>query len=207
MNTETTQMSTQMSAVIPVREEPAHTHADGDRACMSRRQFLLSGGALISLAILPGCATNATASGATGASAMQAVMAGYPRKKVGSLSALKAGEPVEFAYPYPDVNNLLVKLGAPAGGGVGKDKDVVAFNQQCTHMGMPMNGTFKANHQVLGPCPLHLTTFDLTRHGMVVCGHAAESLPQIVLETQGDDIYAVGVLGLVYGHASNTDRA
>jgi arsenite oxidase small subunit len=53
---------------------------------------------------------------------------------------------------------------------------------------------------------LHLTTFDLTRHGMVISGHATESLPQIVLEVQGDDIYAVGVQGLVYGYAAMTGK-
>ena len=30
---------------------------------------------------------------------------------------------------------------------------------------------------------------------MVVCGHATESLPKIVLETIGDDIYAVDNAG------------
>jgi arsenite oxidase small subunit len=200
-------MNTEKTA-IPVRETHAHSHADGDRACMSRRQFLLSGGALVTLAILPGCATTATAGGQAGAGAqtLQALKASYPRQKVGSLSALKTGEPVEFAYPYPDVHNLLVRLGTPAGGGIGKDLDVVAFNQQCTHMGGPLQGSYKARHQVLGPCPLHLTTFDLSRHGMVVAGHATESLPQIVLEAQGDDIYAVGVMGLIFGHASNPGR-
>lgn len=59
---------------------------------------------------------------------------------------------------------------------------------------------------MFGPCPIHLTTFDLTRHGMVVSGHATESLPQIVLETEGDDIYAVGVMGLLHNYASNLAR-
>ena len=54
-----------------------------------------------------------------------------------------------------------------------------------------------------GPCPTHLTTFDLTRHGIVIAGHATESLPQITLEVQGDDIYASGVLGLVFGRRDN----
>ncbi|MBI1906526.1 MAG: arsenate reductase (azurin) small subunit, partial [Rhodocyclales bacterium] len=58
-------------------------------------------------------------------------------------------------------------------------------------------------YQVLGPCPMHLTTFDLTKHGMVVAGHGTESLPQILLEVEGDDIYAVGVMGLIYGYADN----
>ena len=171
-----------------------HEHEQGGRACMSRRQFLLSGGAVITLAAVPGGLTFAA----------QALKADYPKVKIGSLSALKTGKPVAFAYPYPSVRNILVKLGAPAGAGVGKDNDVVAFNQQCTHMGGPLDGTYKEKHQVLGPCPLHLTTFDLTRHGMVVSGHGTESLPQLVLETRGDDIYAVGVLGLIHGYSANT---
>ena len=173
-----------------------HEHEEGSRACMSRRQFLLAGGAVVTLAAVPG--------GLTFAAPMQALKADYPKVKIGSLSALGLGKPVEFSYPYSNVRNILVRLGAPAGAGVGKDADVVAFNQQCTHMGGPMQGTYKDKHQVLGPCPLHLTTFDLTRHGMVVSGHGTESLPQIVLETQGDDIYAVGVLGLIYGYSANT---
>ncbi|MBC3884115.1 arsenate reductase (azurin) small subunit [Undibacterium sp. FT31W] len=165
---------------------------------MSRRQFLLSGGvtiALIGLGSLPGMVQ-----------AAQLLKASYPRQKIGSLPALKTGVPLDFNYPYPDVRNILVKLGVEAGGGVGVQKDIVAFNQQCTHMGGPLDGTYKQEHQVLGPCPLHLTVFDLTHHGMVTSGHATESLPQIVLEIQDDDIYAVGVMGLVYGYSAMTSQ-
>jgi arsenite oxidase small subunit len=160
--------------------------------------MLLTGGAtvaLITLGGLPGMAE-----------AAQALKASYPRQKIGSLAALKTGVPVSFNYPYPDIRNVLVKLGVPAGAGLGAEKDIVAFNQQCTHMGGPLDGTYKPQHQVLGPCPLHLTTFDLTRHGMVASGHATESLPQIVLEIKGDDIYAVGVMGLVYGYSAMTTQ-
>lgn len=175
-------------------------HAEGEApACLSRRQFLLSSGLAVSVVALAGVPGLA---GAAGAQPM-ALKATYPRQRIGSIAALNTGVPVEFVYPYPTVSNILVKLGTPAGAGIGANGDIVAFNQQCTHMGGPMQGTYKPAHQVLGPCPLHLTTFDLTRHGMVVSGHATESLPQIVLETQGDAIYAVGVLGLVYGYGSN----
>ncbi len=170
---------------------------ENGRLCMNRRQFLLTSGAgaaVIFLGIIPGISL---------ATPVRALKVDYPRLKIGSLSSLHKGQPVEFNYPYPDVSNILVKLGVPAGAGVGVEKDVVAFNQQCPHMGGPLNGTYKDAHQVLGPCPLHLTTFDLTHHGMVVAGHATESLPQIVLETIGDDIYAVGVMGLIYGYSSN----
>ena len=138
---------------------------------------------------------------------IQALKAAYPRQRIGKLSVLAKGKPVQFKYPYANVDNILVKLGAPAGGGAGPQQDVVAFNLQCTHMGGPLHGTYKDAHQMLGPCPLHLTTFDLTRHGMVVAGHGTESLPQIVLETAGDDIYAVGVMGLIYGYAHNVTAA
>lgn len=173
-----------------IRIHDHHPEEEGGHLCMSRRQFLLSGGVAVTLAALPGFAQAA------------AVKASFKRQKIGRLSALKVGEPVAFNYPFADVRNILVKLGTPGGGGVGADKDIVAFNQQCTHMGGPLDGTYKAKYQALGPCPLHLTTFDLTRHGMVISGHATESLPQIVLEVKGDEIYAVGVMGLVYGHAS-----
>ena len=113
-----------------------------------------------------------------------------------------------MSFLYPNENPmlgscLLVKLGVPAGGGVGPAQDIVAFSALCTHMGGPMGGAYKAKHKGLGPCPLHQTTFDLTRHGMVIAGHATESLPQIVLEIDGDDIYATGVQGLLYGQAEN----
>ncbi len=174
-------------------------YATDGPACMSRREFLLSGGAAVAVVALEAVPGVAFAQGQP----QLALRADYPRQRIASLAKLARGKPLEFAYPYKNVSNLLVKLGVPAGGGVGPQQDVVAFNQQCAHMGGPMQGTYKDAHQVLGPCPLHLTTFDLTRHGMVVAGHGTESLPQILLELRGDDIYAIGVQGLIYGYSSN----
>lgn len=183
-----------------MRIESAMTARQEDHdgpACMSRRAFLLSGGlavTMVTLGAIPGLGWGA---------GKVVIKVNYPRVKIGTLSGLRNGSPVEFAYPFPDVSNILVKLGAPAAGGVGPQQDVVAFNQQCTHMGNSLRGTYRQDHQVFGPCPKHLTVFDLTRHGMVVSGHATESLPQIMLETVGNDIYAVGVLGLVFGHSGD----
>jgi arsenite oxidase small subunit len=176
------------------RHEPGQSSES--RACMNRRDLLLGAGA-VTVITLGGGSDNVFAQ------TWQALKAEYPRKRIRTLSALQKGVPLEFDYPYAKVQNMLVKLGVPAGGGVGPASDIVAFNQLCTHMGASIAGTYKDQHQVLGPCPLHLTTFDLTRHGMVVSGHATESLPQIVLETEGDNIFAVGVMGLIYGHGSN----
>ena len=169
-------------------------HQPGQPKCISRRQFLLAGASTVVVSMLPGFAAAVTLKSKS-----------FERKLIAKLSELKTGEPVEFQYPYddPQSSNMLVKLGTEAGGGVGKSKDIVGFNHYCTHMGGPLHGSYKHEYKVAGPCPMHLTTFDLTRHGMVVAGHATESLPQIILEVDGDSIYAVGVMGLVYGRHSN----
>jgi arsenite oxidase small subunit len=166
--------------------------------CLSRRQFLLAGGTAITIIALGDLAWT-TGKGV----ALQ--RATYPRKLVGLVSQLKVDQPAYFQYPWNDLysTNMLVKLGVPAGGGVGPDQDIVAFSTLCTHMGGLLQGTYRAQYKVLGPCPFHLSTFDLTRHGMVVAGQATESLPQIILEITGDEIWATGVMGLIYGYHSN----
>ncbi|RMA42283.1 arsenate reductase (azurin) small subunit [Rhodophyticola porphyridii] len=163
-------------------------------SAVSRRQFLILGGA--SVAVL--------ATYGTGAGAQQLVSSSYVRTVVGKVSELVPGEATTFLYPNDDVENVLVMLGEEAGGGVGEGRNIVAFNTICPHMGGYMGAAdFHAEHSVLGPCPLHLSTFDLTKHGMIVSGHAVESLPQIVLEIDGDDIVATGVMGLFYGYNQN----
>lgn len=44
---------------------------------------------------------------------------------------------------------------------------------------------------------------DLTRHGMVIAGHATQGLPQVLLELRGDEIWAVGMMALIYGFSDN----
>lgn len=170
---------------------------DSTRLCMSRRHFLFASSGALVLTALPGFA-----------SGTQLATAEYPRKKIASLSKLKQDVPVDFQYPenLPASSFFVVKLGEQAGGGLGKNKDIVAFSYLCPHMGGPLNGTYKSVDKAIGPCPMHLTTFDLTRHGMVIAGHATESLPQAKLEIIGDDIYAVGVMGLIYGTEDNLMR-
>ena len=171
-------------------------------ACLSRRQFLLAGG-VASATILLG---DLFPGRVFAEDAKQSVrFASYPRQKIGRLSGLVSDTPLQFLYPDdgPHSVSFLVKLGQRAGGGVGPEQDVVAFNALCTHQGGLLSGAYNAQYKMAGPCPIHLTSFDLTRHGMVVVGHATENLPQVALEIDGDDIYAVGVLGLIYGYPSN----
>jgi arsenite oxidase small subunit len=166
---------------------------------MSRRAFLFNSTATVAgtvlLTSIPGFEGQAIA----------ATVTRYPRQLIGKLSQLETGVPVSFNYPDTGGNSgsMLVKLVEKGGGGIGPSEDVIAFNTVCTHMGGDMKKSFKAEHSVLGQCPLHQSTFDLTRHGMIISGHATESLPQVLMELDGDDIYAVGMLGLIYGRHDN----
>ena len=167
--------------------------------CMTRRAFLFrSSAAVVGTVMLPHIP------GLEG-KAVAAQVARYSRMLIGTLSQLKVGTPMNFSYPDQGMNStsMLIRMGVPAGGGIGPDQDVIAFNALCPHMGGPMIGTYKPNDGALGPCPLHQSTFDLTRHGMIIGGHATQSLPQVLLELEGDDIYAVGMLGLIYGRYDN----
>jgi len=190
-----------MSTQAKDKREESAAHG---KCMMTRRSFLMSSGAAtamgtVGISLFPGTA-NALRS--------TAEMVGYPRKKIARLSQLKDNQPLDFNYPDGVKNNqcMLVKMGGvEAGGGVGRQKDVVAFSYLCTHQGGPMQGQYKVSgdQRVLGQCPFHLSTYDLRRHGIIVSGQAYESLPQVLLEIDGDNIYAVGMLGLVFGRNSN----
>lgn len=172
------------------------------RACLGRRDLLILGGASV---VVVG---TLTLGGPAWAQAPQLVMSRYSPKRIAGLSELRQGTAMSFTYPTDEIENLLVMLAEEAGAGIGPDRNVVAFNTVCPHMGGYMDaGTFRPEHSVLGPCPLHLSTFDLTKHGMVVSGHATASLPQIVLALEGDDIVATGVMGLFYGYSRNPSGA
>ncbi|MEM6942817.1 MAG: arsenate reductase (azurin) small subunit, partial [Pseudomonadota bacterium] len=177
---------------------PRANAARGRGAClMTRRQALLTGGVATAVVMVgvPGLADTET----------PAAVSTYQRKFIAKLSELAVDEPFDFTYPDEGeyAESILVKLGRKAGGGIGPDTDVVAFNYTCTHQGGPLQGTYQAADKALGPCPLHLTTFDLTRHGIFISGQAYQSLPQVLLELDGDDIYAVGMFGLIYGRFDN----
>ena len=173
-------------------------HARG-KCLLSRRQFLLTSGVAtftVMVTLNPGTPR---------AQRVPATVATYPRKLIAKLSQLQVDLPVDFTYPDEGAysESMVVKLGRPAGGGIGPARDVVAFNYTCTHQGGPLSGSYKAADKALGPCPLHLSTYDLTRHGILISGQAYQSLPQVLLELEGDDIYAVGIFGLVYGRFDN----
>jgi arsenite oxidase small subunit len=167
--------------------------------CLISRRKLLFSSALATATVMVAVNTGSAAT------KVPAMVATYPRKKIAKLSELKADQPIGFVYPDDGTyaQSMLVKLGEEAGGGIGPQKDVVAFNYFCTHQGGDLSGTYKADTKSLGACPLHLSTYDLTRHGILISGQAYQSLPQVLLELDGDDIYAVGVFGLIFGRYDN----
>lgn len=168
--------------------------------CVSRRDFLAGAATTTVLlaSVFPGRVRGQD-------ERMPVPLTRLERRLIGNMSALKNGQAIAFSYPDDGQLSgcLLVKTGEISGGGVGPAQDIVAFSSRCTHMGGSLEGDYSPEHRVVGPCSLHLTTFDLTRHGMVVAGHATQALPQIVLELDGDQIYATGVVGLLYGRADN----
>lgn len=186
-----------MSTELKQRKEESAAHG---KCMMTRRSFLMTSGAAtavstVGISLFPGTASAAH-------------VVGYPRKKIARLSQLKDNKPVDFSYPDGVKNNqcMIVKMGGvQAGGGVGKKKDIVAYSYLCTHQGGPMQGQYKVagDQRVMGQCPFHLSTYDLRRHGIIVSGQAYESLPQVMLEVEGDNVYAVGMLGLVFGRTTN----
>lgn len=123
----------------------------------------------------------------------------YPAVRVANLSQVRTGEPIAFNYPDASAPALLVKLGRPALGGVGKERDIVAFSALCTHMGCPVqfvNGRFL--------CRCHYSMFDPAKAGQTYQGLASSWLPQIPLRIDGKgDIYALAVAGLVWGRVKN----
>lgn len=171
----------------------------GHKCLVSRRNFLIGTGATtvtVMVTLNPGTAD---------AKEMPAQITSYPRKLICKLSDLKQDEPLDFEYPdegaYSDC--MVVKLGVEAGGGLGKGKDIVAYNYACTHQGNSLSGSYKAETKSLGACALHLSTYDLTRHGILISGQAYQSLPQILLEVEGDKVYATGIFGLIFGRENN----
>ncbi len=177
--------------------------AEHGKCMLNRREFMLYSGATAAavstttITLFPGTAQ-----------AQEARVVGYPRKLIAKLSELKDHEPVNFNYPDDNKNAscILVKMGnVKAGGGIGPQNDVVAFGSLCTHQGGPLAGTYKVtgDQRTLGQCPFHLSVYDLRRHGIIVSGQAYQSLPQVMLEVDGDNLYAVGMMGLLYGRNEN----
>jgi arsenite oxidase small subunit len=116
----------------------------------------------------------------------------WPKITVTNLSSLNPLTPVSFNYPLTNTPNILVKLGVKAQGGVGPDKDIVAFSGICQHLGcfygfVPPGGSPPCNkaHSASsseGYCCCHGSVYDFVNGAKVISGPAPRPLPQVQLE-------------------------
>jgi arsenite oxidase small subunit len=128
----------------------------------------------------------------------------YPDVVITNIADVTSGEPVFFEYPQPGQRNMLVKLDKSAEEGIGPEADIVAYSTACSHMGAPLDNVYNHEFGILGPCPLHFSTFDLSKSGMNVMGKASDHLPQVALAIDDNgDIRATGMFGLIYGYPAN----
>lgn len=169
---------------------------------LSRRIFLKSS---TSAAAAVGAAGAAFVPGAAQAAApmgSSATNLNYPKRGVGKAGGMPVNQAVSFSYPDNSSPCVAIRMGAPVTGGVGPNKDIVAFSSLCTHMGCPVQydsatKTFK--------CGCHFSIFDPENGGQMVCGQATEDLPRVMLDydAKTDTVNAVGIDGLIYGRQAN----
>lgn len=142
----------------------------------------------------------ATTVGAAAKSSKAAVKTEYPIVDVAPLDSLAPGAEVTFDYPDADSPSVLLRLSAPVDGGIGPNKDIVAYSMLCTHKGCPLN--YLADRQML-VCPCHWSSFDPAKGGRLVIGQASQSLPSVQLDVANGMVRATGVDGLIYGRHTN----
>ena len=195
-----TRKITQLTSIANANTNKDNANVKSTNCFLSRRQFLWAGALSV---------TATTISMSFGSTIVNKLIsaqeARYPKLALLKIDDLKTDKPFYFNYPDQGQNSncMLVKLGTQAGGGIGTQQDIVAFSVLCTHQGMPLIGAYRAQEKALGACPAHLSTYDLTRHGIIISGQAYQSLPQVLLKQQDNRLYAVGLRGLIFGRNHN----
>lgn len=167
---------------------------------VTRRQFFrVTGGIAAGTGLAAGVAGRADAAPAQDAGK---TMLPYPRKPVGTAAKMQANTLVAFTFPDAASPCVAIKMGRSVPGGVGPNRDIVAYSTLCTHMGCPV--AYDANARAFR-CGCHYSTFDAEMAGQMICGQATENLPQVVLEydDKNDSVTAVAIEGLIYGRQSN----
>src|SRR3546814_18817498 len=103
-----------------------------DSTTINRRGFLkLSGGSGVAAAatLVPFTSANAQTSPADPSK----TTLDYPSKAVAAAQKLTVEAPLSFSYPDERSPCTAIKLGSPVPGGVGPDRDLVAYSTLCTH--------------------------------------------------------------------------
>lgn len=166
-------------------------------AKLSRRQFLKFSGGIATAAGAVGVASAEAATGDVGRATLP-----YKPKLLAKATELRENVPLAFTFPDEASPCALVKMGRAVPGGVGPDRDIVAYSTLCTHMGCPVG--YDAGTRTFR-CGCHYSVFDAELAGQMVCGQATENLPQVSLRynEKTGAVTALAVEGLIYGRQSN----
>ncbi|MFN3612495.1 arsenate reductase (azurin) small subunit [Tepidimonas sp.] len=167
---------------------------------LSRRIFLKASGG--SAAAAAGTLLAAGTAQAQTAGATTGTTLNYPKAAVGKAGSMPVNQVVNFSYPDSSSPCVALRMGSPVPGGVGPNKDIVAYSSLCTHMGCPV--TYDGGTKTF-KCGCHFSIFDPENGGQMVCGQATEDLPRVLLEYDAatDTVTAVGIDGLIYGRQAN----
>ena len=171
---------------------------------MNRRNFLKGSGIAVAIPLVGSTAVLAN-DNKTSSTNNTGTTLEYPKATISNASQLPVNKAVNFNYPDDNSPCAMIRMGKVVPGGVGPDKDIVAYSIQCNHMGCPLDyepssRTFK--------CPCHFSIFDSEKAGQMVTGQATEDLPRIVLSYNKDsgDVKAIGVEGLIFGRQANVEK-
>ena len=124
-------------------------------------------------------------------------------------SSLSQTEAYVFGYPYAGTPCFLISLKTAANtGGVGPNKNIVAYLAVCTHqlahpeasgsvMGYNADKSEVAGRAAVITCCAHNSAFDPADGARVLTGAASQPLPAVRLEHDAatDELYATGMYG------------
>lgn len=136
----------------------------------------------------------------TAAQAAPGPVARYPVLPIAPIERIARGSLLPFTYPDDGAPAILLRLHEPALGGIGPNREIVAYSTLCTHKGCPV--LYRPDRKLI-ICPCHWSTFDPAKSGILVIGQASQNLPQIELRLERGIVQAVGVSGLIYGRHTN----
>jgi Rieske Fe-S protein len=139
----------------------------------------------------------------------------YPRIKIANIKDFDKvderkdergiiGKSIPFCYPLTGITCILIKAGVPVKNGIGPEKDIIAFNTICQHLGCrviyykEISSKFTTKTKQVLWCPCHAGTYDVENDAQVVYGPPPRRVPRVILEMdENGDIYAVGMEGPV----------
>jgi nitrite reductase/ring-hydroxylating ferredoxin subunit len=122
----------------------------------------------------------AAATGALAIAGREAPQALYPAVRIPSATQLLPGTSLLFRYPTEQDPCILIKTGSG---------ELRAYSQVCTHLSCAVRYETEDNRIA---CPCHRGFFDV-EDGRPTGGPPTRRLPRVVLRTQADGVYAVGM--------------